>query len=96
MGKLERRARRKAAKQEPHRGDCTITKKCDQRGGEIFHCITCENLRDAGKRDADKVYTVQTCVAHRDKAIEKIKRHALISHPVNILRVTAAALKGEL
>lgn len=87
---------RQKKKPKPHRGSCNVTKTCKQRGGEMFHCRTCEELRDAGKKTDDEVYRVQFCVGHRDKGIAKIKRHALLAHPVNILRVTVAGLKGEL
>lgn len=87
--------RRRRKKVEPHRGDC-FDSECKERGGEKFHCITCESLRDAGKKKAGDVFVIQTCVIHRDKAIEKIKKHALVAHPVNILRATVAGLKGNL
>ena len=94
MGTRALKPKRKKVK--PHRGKCTATKRCEERGGEMFHCVTCENLRDAGKLEDDKVFRIQTCVPHRDHAVVRMKRHALVAHPVNILRVTVAALKGEL
>jgi hypothetical protein len=96
MGRKLRRTKLQKKREKPHRGRCTVAKKCKHRGGEIFHCITCEQLRDAGKKTDAEVFRIQTCVAHRDKAIAKIKTHALVKHPVNILKVTIAGLKGEL
>ena len=92
---MSRPGRRKPKKDKPHRGPC-FAKECKERGGEIFHCITCEQLRDAGKKTDADVFRIQTCVLHRDKAIAKIKTHALVKHPVNIVKVTIAGLKGEL
>lgn len=80
-------------KEPPHRGPCEF---CDERGGEILHCTTCEALVAAGKRKAGTEFTVQHCDGCREKAMSKIKAHTLLAHPYNILRVTAAALKGEL
>ena len=87
--------KRRKKKEKPHRGPC-FDDSCEERGGEIFHCITCEDLRDAGKKKPDEVFSIQCCVFHRDAAVDKIKRHALIAHPVNILRATVAGLKGNL
>jgi hypothetical protein len=88
QGKLEK-------KQKPHQGPCFI-EGCKGRGGEIFHCRTCEALVAAGKKKEDDVFRLQVCTQHRDEALWLMKRHALLAHPFNILRATGAALKGQL
>ncbi len=58
--------------------------------------MTCEQLRDAGKKTDAEVFTIQTCGLHRERALQIIKRHALVAHPINIVRATIAGLRGEL
>lgn len=87
--------KKKPKKARRHKGPC-YHEGCKRNGGIIHHCITCEKLAAAGKIDPDKIYRVQCCDTHAFKALERIKHHALIGHPVNILRATIAGLKGEL
>jgi hypothetical protein len=82
----------------PHKGPC-FKKGCKQNGGTIHHCVTCEKIRDAQGSDpitkVHEVFTVQCCAVHFDEGLKKIRRHAVTAHPVNLLRVVAAGLKGE-
>ena len=71
---------------EPHRGPC-FKKGCKQNGGTIHACITCEKLHE--------IFAVQCCAVHYDEGLKKVRRHAVTAHPVNLLRVVAAGLKGE-
>lgn len=64
---------------------------CQNNGDETFHCRTCESL-DKG----EKTFRIQTCFVHKADAVAKIKTHALVKHPSNILRVAVAAIKGDL
>jgi hypothetical protein len=70
--------------------------KCHEVGGESFVCRTCEELVAAGKRKPEHVFRVQTCPKHREKAEAKVRAHAILAHPYNMLRVVGAGLKGEL
>ena len=101
MGKAYRQAKNKAKRagfmrpdEPPHRGPCFV-EGCEERGGQMFHCVTCEELAAKGKILEADVFRVQYCVNHAAEAEARIKRHALIAHPYNILRVAVAALKGE-
>jgi hypothetical protein len=101
MGKAHKREKNKLKqqgllvdKERPHRGPCFVD-GCENRGGEIVHCRTCEQLVEAGKRKPEHVFTVQHCALHTHEAQAKAKAHALLAHPYNILRVTASILKGD-
>lgn len=87
--------RKKPPKPKRHRGPC-YAQDCKRNGGIIHHCITCETLAEAGKIEETAIYRVQTCDHHAFKALQKIRKHALLAHPVNILRATVAGLKGDL
>jgi hypothetical protein len=102
MGKGYMRRRDKATM--VHRGAC-FKEGCKDNGGTIHTCITCESLvaNDLARRGEDygtlinheSVFKVQCCAKHYNDGLTKVKRHALTAHPVNILRVMAAGLKGE-
>ncbi len=61
---------------------------CYRRAQVKHECRTCDEL---GK----EIFTVAACGHHATGAMEEIKRHCLVKHPVNILRGVGAALKGE-
>lgn len=84
---------KKKPKPQPLPGPCDV-EGCRQRGGELFECQTCLDLAAAGKLTGE-VFKRKPCVDHRDKALEQVRRHAVTAHPVNLLRVAAAALRGE-
>ncbi len=74
------------------KGPCFV-KGC-RRGAKVkYECRTCESLVEASK--ASSVHTVKACRYHGGRGMQAIRRHALIKHPVNILRAGLAALKGE-
>ena len=90
MGKRSKQAKKAAQKKtgKPHKGPC-YADDCDRRGGEIFACVTCEDL------GRENPFRLQACSLHRFDALQEVKRHAVVKHPVNLLRVMGAALKGE-
>ena len=61
---------------------------CTARAKTKFECRTCE---DTGK----DVFTLFACAFHAEEVQKQIRRHALVKHPVNIVRVAAAVLKGD-
>lgn len=67
--------------------------KCRKRAKVVHECLTCVALKEAGKRD--EVFETAGCAQHAEAALQEIKRHALLAHPVNLLRAGIAALKGE-
>lgn len=81
------------SKPKPLKGRCDV-EGCKRRGGEKFECIACIELAAAGKLEG-KAFSRKPCIDHRDAAIAAMKRHVLVKHPANILRVAVAALKGE-
>lgn len=103
MGKAWKQQKNKQRKQpgfdldeghKPHRGDC-YAKGCEERGGEMLHCATCDALVAAGKR-LEPAFTIQACIYHRFDALAKMKTHTMVGHPANIVRAVMAGLKGEL
>lgn len=60
---------------------------CEQKGVHKVECITCEA--------AGKAHVVFACVLHHPDALTAVKRHAVVKHPVNLLRVVAAGLRGD-
>jgi hypothetical protein len=68
-------------------------KGCTEKGVGMDECLTCEQLVAAGKRT--KAFRVVSCAQHRLDGLAAVKKHALVKHPVNLLRVIAAGLKGE-
>jgi hypothetical protein len=97
-------SKHKPEKSAAHRGPC-FKKDCQLNGGTIHTCITCEKLAaeamsrgDVGGAlipDEHEVFVIQCCRVHYDEGLKRVKRHALTAHPVNLLRVMAAGLKGE-
>jgi len=66
---------------------------CSSRAKAKHECLTCEKLVEAGK--AKTIFAVYACGNHQNEALASIKKHAMVGHPVNILRAIAAQLKGE-
>jgi hypothetical protein len=95
MGKGYMRRRNKVV-MKPHHGAC-FKEGCQENGGTIHTCLTCEKLAGAGGEAVlgTPIFIVQCCTTHYDEGLKRIKRHALTAHPVNLLRVMAAGLKGE-
>jgi hypothetical protein len=54
----------------------------------LHECLTCEGL-------GREVFARQACDLHDAEALAEVKRHALVAHPINILRVLVAGLRGE-
>lgn len=55
--------------------------------GDLIICVTCEKL--------GKDTSWAACPAHWDQGVADMKKHALVGHPVNILRAVGAGLRGE-
>jgi hypothetical protein len=87
-----REAMRQARRDGHVLGACDIG-ECTRRARIAHQCRTCEALRSAGKMGS--VYTVQACTTHNDEALRRIKKHALVSHPANLLKAFVAGLRGE-
>lgn len=68
---------------------------CTTNGGTIHHCVTCEKLAEVRSIPPSVVVRIQTCRKHNALAVKKIRKHALVAHPMNMLRVVVAGLKGE-
>lgn len=66
-------------------------KGCTEKGVGMDECLTCEQLGRTGSRK----FRVVSCLAHRTEGLAAVKKHALVKHPSNLLRVIAAGLKGE-
>ena len=62
-------------------------KKCDAPALALDECITCEKL--------GKSTRIFSCGEHRQAGLNALRKHALVKHPANLLRVIAAGLKGE-
>jgi hypothetical protein len=65
---------------------------CFKKGcmGQVIamdECLTCEGL--------GKAHRVHSCAEHRAAGVAAVKKHALVKHPANLLRVVAAGLRGE-
>lgn len=100
MGSTARQAARKRARERQRRiekelakHECS-TEACTARAKVKHECLTCEKLREAGKLKGEP-FVVYACARHGEEALTAVKKHALASHPANILRATVAALKGE-
>ncbi len=92
--RASRRAKRAAARaQKGGRGPCQHP-DCPRKARNTSHCVTCEALKAAGKRS--DVVSVSFCLAHAEWGTTKIRRHALVKHPANLVRAGIASLKGEL
>jgi hypothetical protein len=74
------------------KGPCNID-GCRRKAKIKFDCLTCEALVEAGKTKT--AFAVRVCKPHGARGQQRIRRHALVAHPVNILRAGLAALKGE-
>lgn len=101
MGKAFKRWKNRLAaegklvpREPPHKGPCSFD-GCGERGGQIFHCSTCEELVRLGKRKEENVFQIQACVFHAELARAKVTAHGLLAHPVNIFRVGVELLKGR-
>ena len=68
-------------------------RSCRRRAKVKHECKTCIKLQEAGK--VETVFTICACSFHAEKALQDMKKHALVAHPVNLLRAGVAALKGE-
>lgn len=69
------------------KGQCFI-EGCHRKAKVAHECLTCEKL--------DKpIHTVKACRIHQARAMQAIRRHALVAHPVNLVRAIVATLKGE-
>lgn len=62
---------------------------CRRRAKAKHECVTCEKLA------SEERFFLFSCAYHHEPVKARVKRHALVAHPVNILRATGAALKGE-
>lgn len=67
--------------------EACFEKDCKLKGVSKKECIACE------KRG--KAHVIHHCVVHAGEAMTAIKRHVLLKHPVNMLRVVVAGLRGE-
>jgi hypothetical protein len=61
--------------------------ECHRRAKAKHECLTCEKQ--------EKAFAVHACGHHADWGTQTIKRHALVKHPVNLLRAVGHQLKGE-
>ena len=78
---------------KPNFGPCQHA-ECLRKARATFTCRTCEDLHAAGRRET--ITEIAFCHPHQPWAAEKIRRHALTKHPVNLVRAFVAGLKGEL
>lgn len=62
-------------------------KGCTKKAIGMDECLTCEKL--------GKAHRVLSCEIHRGAGLAAVKKHSLVKHPANLLRVVAAGLKGE-
>lgn len=69
---------------EKIKGRCSYP-ECKAKARIQHDCLTCNS----------ETFRACKCEEHRIWAAEKIRRHALTAHPVNILRAMVAALRGE-
>jgi hypothetical protein len=84
-----KRKRKSTSRKRCYHADCN-------RIAPVTHtCRTCEELAAKAKIRLGDVLSVHCCPYHLEDGLQKLKRHALTAHPFNILRATAAALKGE-
>lgn len=78
--------RKKALKSTELRGPCYY-EGCTKQGKRLHECVTCEKRGD--------VFRVQCCDEHYLAGRGVVRKHALVKHPANVLRVIAAGLRGE-
>lgn len=63
--------------------------KCGKEGSAMHECLTCERTKGPG------TFRVVCCAEHSAAGLARVKKHALVKHPSNLLGVIAAGLKGE-
>ena len=63
---------------------------CNAKAKREMACVTCEQIK------ADEPFKLKSCHKHFEALQQKIRKHALVKHPVNILGAVVAGLKGEL
>jgi hypothetical protein len=68
--------------------------KCGEKSAAMHECLTCEKLHEENPLKHDK-FAVFACHEHNAAGLAAVKKHALVKHPANLLRVVAAGLKGE-
>jgi len=61
--------------------------KCGKPAIGVDECLTCEKL--------GKSTRFLSCAKHRQAGMSATKKHALVKHPSNLLRVIGAGLAGE-
>lgn len=67
---------------------------CTKVGKNSHTCLTCERLAATTQPDRE-VKVIHYCPDHRELGVTQIRKHALLKHPANVLRVVAAGLAGE-
>lgn len=91
---LARKARRDKERAARGRGGREkVDGKCDHKGCKLnakvkLECLTCERLGKAVK-------TVRGCDSHALWAQSKLRTHALVAHPSNIVGAIGACLSGQ-
>ena len=76
------RGRREKVDGECDYADCTINAKVKQE------CLTCE-------RQGKKAHVVRACDSHAAWCVTKMKRHALVAHPINMISAVVGQLAGK-
>jgi hypothetical protein len=79
-------------------GEKQIRVPCELDAVTEHVCLTCEALALAGKPAKGpngEVFRRKVCPIHRGMALEAVKKHALVAHPVNMLKMAYAVLKGD-
>jgi hypothetical protein len=61
--------------------------KCGKPALGMDECLTCIAQ--------GKEMKILSCAKHRQAGLSAVKKHALVKHPSNLLRVIAAGLAGE-
>lgn len=88
--KIKPRKKSHHSRRQILREPCDVCQKMDVAR---YECKTCESLVAAGKDY--KIFTTRGCAEHIEVARSKMRQHAMLGHPVNIVRAAAAALRGE-
>jgi hypothetical protein len=110
MSNVTRKMRRrdlikKRAEDKAYYGQCDevvdingISVRCELDAASEHLCLTCVQLEDAGKKakgENGQVHRRKVCPVHRGAALEAVKKHALVAHPVNMLKMAVAVLRGD-
>lgn len=108
MSNIARKIRRRdLAKQRKidraHYGTCDATLEeaplgCELDATSEHVCLTCEKLvaeGRAGKGPDGGIYRRKVCPLHRGAALEAVRKHALVAHPINILKMAVAVVRGD-